>query len=143
MPASLFGTVAGNLVQPILNGRQLKTQYEAAKIQRENAVIDFRSRVLNAVGEVSDALIQLDKLKKKIDIIQSQKDILQKAIPNAQLLFNSGMATYLEVIAAQQNAIQNELALADLKRQQINAYILLYRSLGGGWDNENSNQENL
>jgi HAE1 family hydrophobic/amphiphilic exporter-1 len=141
MPASLFGTVAGNLVQPILNGRRLKTQYEAAKIERENAVIDFRSTVLNAVGEVSDALIQLDKLKKKIDIIQSQKDILQKAIPSAQLLFNSGLATYLEVIAAQQNAIQNELALADLKRQQINAYILLYRSLGGGWDKSNLKQE--
>ena len=141
MPASLFGTVAGNLVQPILNGRRLKTQYEAAKIQRENAVIQFRSMVLNAVGEVSDALIQLDKLKKQIDIIQSQKDVLQKAIPNAQLLFSSGMATYLEVIAAQQNAIQNELALADLKRQQINAWILLYRSLGGGWDNSNVKQE--
>ncbi|HYH56728.1 MAG TPA: TolC family protein, partial [Anseongella sp.] len=117
--------------QPVFNRRQLKTQYEAARIERENAVIAFRSKVLNAVGEVSDALVRLDKLEEQIDASRAQRNILQKAIPNAQLLFNSGMATYLEVITAQQNALQNELSLSDLKRQQIDAYILLYRSLGG------------
>src|SRR3546814_17777050 len=94
MPASIFGNVAANLMQPIVNKRKLKTQFETAKIKRENAVIDFRSKVLNAVGEVSDALVRLDKLKEQIDITQSQKDILKEAIPNAQSLFNSGMATY-------------------------------------------------
>ncbi|WP_432417394.1 efflux transporter outer membrane subunit [Anseongella ginsenosidimutans] len=130
-PASLFGTVAGNLVQPVFNHRRLKTEYEAAKIRRENAVIEFRSNVLQAVGEVSDALVQLTKLEEQIDRAQTRKTILEKAIPNARLLFNSGMATYLEVITAQQNALQNELSLTSLKRQRINAYILLYRSLGG------------
>lgn len=131
-PASLFGNLAGNLMQPVLNNRRLKTQVEAAGIQRENAVIGFRRAVLEAVGEVSDALAKLDKLAAQLEISQSQKDKLQKAIPNAQLLFASGMASYLEVITAQQNALQNELELADLKRQQIDAYVLLYRSLGGG-----------
>ncbi len=131
-PASLFGNLAGNLMQPVLNNRKLKTQVEAARIQRENAVIGFRRTVLEAVGEVSDALAQLDKLAAQLERSQSQKDMLQKAIPNAQLLFAGGLASYLEVITAQQNALQNELELADLKRQQIDAYVLLYRSLGGG-----------
>src|SRR3546814_12279814 len=81
-------------------------------------------------SEVSDALVQLNKLEEQIDRAQSRKNILEKAIPNARLLFNSGMATYLEVITAQQNALQNELSLTGLKRRQVNAYILLYRSLG-------------
>jgi len=134
MPASLFGNLAGNVMQPVFNSRKLKTQFEAAKIQRENAVIRFRQTVLNAVGEVSDALAQLDKLREQIEITQSQKNKLEKAIPNAQLLFTNGMASYLEVITAQQNALQSELELADLKRQQIEAYVLLYRSLGGSVD---------
>jgi len=131
-PASLFGNLAGNMMQPIFNGRRLKTQYEAARIARENEVIRFRQAVLTAVGEVADALAQIDKLKTQIEITESQKAKLEKAIPNAQLLFTSGMASYLEVITAQQNALQRELELADLKRQQIDAYVLLYRSLGGG-----------
>src|SRR5690606_33914294 len=116
---SLFGNLAGNVMQPIFNSRKLKTQFEAAKIQRENAVIGFRKTVLNAVGEVSNALVQLDKLKAQIEITESQKNRLEEAIPHAQLLFSSGMASYLEVIAVQQNALQSELELADLKRQQI------------------------
>ncbi len=43
------------------------------------------------------------------------------------------MATYLEVITAQGNALQAELALADVKRQRLGAMIETYRSLGGGW----------
>src|SRR5690606_14147643 len=70
-PASLFGNLAGNVMQPVFNGRKLKTQFEAAKIQRENAVIRFRQTVLNAVGEVADALAQLDKLKEQIELTRS------------------------------------------------------------------------
>src|SRR3546814_7786463 len=95
----------------------MKTEYEVAKIQRENAVIRFCSDVLQAAGEVSDALVQLNKLEEQIDRAQSRKNILEKAIPNARLLFNSGMATYLEVITAQQNALQTELSLPGLKRR--------------------------
>src|SRR5690606_668508 len=45
MPASLFGTVAGNLAQPVLNQRRLQTQLEVARVQREQAVIRFRQSV--------------------------------------------------------------------------------------------------
>ncbi|MNY83418.1 Outer membrane efflux protein [compost metagenome] len=58
---------------------------------------------------------------------------LQKATTNADMLFKSGMANYLEVITAQSNVLQSELDLAALKRDQLNAVAQLYRSLGGGW----------
>lgn len=131
MPASLFGNAAGGLVQPLFDRRRLKTDYELAGIQRENAVIRFRNTVMNAVREVSDALIQLDKLEEQISVAEEQEDIHRAAIPNAKQLFNNGFATYLEVLTAQQSALQNDLRLIDLKRRQINALILLYRSLGG------------
>jgi multidrug efflux system outer membrane protein len=132
LPASLFGNAAGNLLQPIFNKRQLRTQLNVSKIEYEQAVINFKSKLLNAAGEVSDALMQLEKLKEKIEIYNSQNLILQKAVPNSQQLFINGMANYLEIITAQQGLLKNELESADLKRQQITAYIQLYRSLGGG-----------
>lgn len=132
LPASLFGNVAGNLLQPVFNKRRLKTQLNISKIEYEQVVINFKSKVMNAATEVSDALIQAEKLKEKIEIANSQNIILKSALPNAQLLFTNGMANYLEVISVQQNLLQNELDIANLKRQQITAYIQLYRSLGGG-----------
>jgi len=132
IPASLFGVVGGGLTQPIFQRRQLKSQYELAKIDREKVVLEFRQSVLNAVGEVSDELVKLEKLKLQYDISSKRVTTLQEAVKNANLLFRNGMATYLEVITAQSNSLQSELELAAIKTAQLNASVELYRSLGGG-----------
>ncbi len=133
VPASLFGTAAGGIVQPLFQKKQLRTAYEVAKVDREKTVIQFRQSVLNAVGEVSDALVRIDKLKTEKSIAINRVNTLQKAIKNANLLFSNGLANYLEVITAQSNALQSELDLTAITRDQISAKIELYRSLGGGW----------
>ena len=133
IPASLFGTVAGSILQPVFNRKKLKTQYEVSKIEREKVVLQFRQSVLNAVGEVSDALVIIEKLKARQGIAASRVHTLQQATGNANLLFKNGMANYLEVITAQSNVLQSELELASIKRQQLSAIAELYRSLGGGW----------
>ena len=133
IPASLFGTVAGGVAQPLLNRKRLKTQYEVAKVDREKTVLQFRQSVLNAVGEVSDALVRIEKLKQQQAIAANRVKTLQQATANANLLFKNGLANYLEVITAQGNVLQGELELATVKRTQLDAVSALYRSLGGGW----------
>ncbi len=133
IPASLFGTVVGGITQPLFQRKQLKTQYELAKVDREKTVIQFRQSVLIAVGEVSDALVKTEKLKEQETIATTRVNTLQQAISNADLLFKNGMATYLEVITAQSNTLLGELELAALKKDQLNAVVELYRALGGGW----------
>jgi NodT family efflux transporter outer membrane factor (OMF) lipoprotein len=133
IPASLFGTVAGGIAQPLLQRKQLRTQYEVAKVNREKSVIQFRQSVLNAVGEVSDALVRLQKLKEQQTIAANRVKTLQQATTNASMLFKNGLANYLEVITAQSNVLQGELELASIKMAQLSANAELYRSLGGGW----------
>ncbi|MFT3679850.1 MAG: efflux transporter outer membrane subunit [Ferruginibacter sp.] len=133
IPASLFATAAGGLTQPLFQRKQLKTQYELSKVEREKSVIAFRQSVLTAVGEVTDALVKVDKLKEQQDIAATRVNTLQQATGNANLLFKNGMANYLEVITAQSNVLQGELELAVLQKEQSAALIELYRSLGGGW----------
>ncbi|MXV51288.1 efflux transporter outer membrane subunit [Pedobacter sp. HMF7647] len=133
VPASLFGIANGSVFQPLFNHRALKTQFEVEKVQRDQAVAQFRQSVLNAVMEVDNALVQTDKLEQQRELANSQVETLRKAVKNAQLLFKSDMANYLEVITAQRNALLSELDLASIQRDQLDAKIELYRSLGGGW----------
>jgi multidrug efflux system outer membrane protein len=133
MPASLFGIVAGSIAQPLIEHKQLKTQYEVAKVEREKTVLQFRQSVLNAVGEASDALVKIEKLKQQQSIAANRVNTLQHATTNANLLFKNGMANYLEVITAQSNVLQGELELASIKSEELSAVAELYRSLGGGW----------
>ncbi|TDQ08139.1 NodT family efflux transporter outer membrane factor (OMF) lipoprotein [Pedobacter metabolipauper] len=132
IPASLFGVVAGGVTQPVFQRKQLKTDYELAKIDREKTVLEFRQSVLNAVAEVSDELVKIEKLQQQYDISLKRVGTLQQAVRNANLLFRNGMATYLEVITAQSNSLQSELELATIKTSQLTASVELYRALGGG-----------
>lgn len=133
IPASLFGAATGGLTQPLFQRRQLKTQYELAKVERERSVIRFRQQVLVAVGEVSDALVRIDKLQQQQAIAANRAQTLRQATTNANMLFRNGMANYLEVITAQSNVLQSELELASIKKAQLDATVDLYRSVGGGW----------
>jgi outer membrane protein, multidrug efflux system len=133
IPGSLFGLAAGTILQPVFRQKQLKTRFEIAKIEREQAVIQFRQSVLQATSEVSNALVQVEKLKEQRELAGNQVDTLKQAVGNAQLLFKSDMANYLEVTTAQTNALQAELNLAAIQRSQLGAVVELYRSLGGGW----------
>lgn len=133
IPASLFGIVGGGITQPIFQGRNLKTNFELAKIERDQSVLAFRQAVINAVGEVSTEQSKLQHLKSEYLIAQQKVLTLQTAVKNADLLFKSGMANYLEVIAAQGNLLRGELDLTSIKAEQLNASLSLYRALGGGW----------
>jgi multidrug efflux system outer membrane protein len=133
IPASLFGIIAGSVGQPLFQHKQLKTAYQISQVEREKTVLQFRQSVLNAVGEVSDALVQIEKLKVQRSLVANRVNTLQQATKNANLLFKNGMANYLEVITAQSNVLQSELELASIKRSELSAVAELYRSLGGGW----------
>ncbi len=132
-PASLFGTVAGGLTQPIFQRRLLKTNLEVAIIRRKEAELQFRQTVVQAFGEVRNALVSLDRLNEREQIVRAQVDLQLNAVQNAKYLFAGGLANYLEVITAQSNLIQTELTSADIKYQQLIAKVELYRALGGGW----------
>lgn len=133
IPASLFGLAGAGITQPLFQRKQLKTQYKVALVQRERTVIEFRKSVLVAVGEVSDALVKIEKLKQQQDIVAKRVNTLHGAINNANLLFKNGMANYLEVITVQSSKLQAELNLATIQRQHLGATVELYKALGGGW----------
>ena len=133
VPGSLFSVLQGSLLQPLFQRGQLKANVEQSKIKRDQTELAFKLSMVKAVEEVSDALVRLEKIKEQEVIAQERVVTLQKAVISAGMLFNSGMATYLEVIVVQTNALGAELALADIRRQHLTAMAELYRSLGGGW----------
>jgi len=133
IPNSLFVLAASSITQPLFQRLELKTNLETARIQREEAVLKFRQSVLTAIIEVENALIKIDKAAGQKTIADGQSQIAKLAIQNAQLLFKNDMANYLEVITAQQRALQSELQVASVERIQKDAVLELYRALGGGW----------
>ena len=132
-PGSLFGVVGGSVLQPVFRHGELAAQYRQSVIRRDQAELTFRQTLLKSVGEVSDALVQLQKTGDQELFATRRVSTLRLAVRNSVLLFQSGMATWLEVITAESDLLQAELDLADVQRRSLSAVADLYRSVGGGW----------
>lgn len=132
---SLFANIMGGLTAPIFNGRVIKTQYEVAQIQQEQAKLNYRGALIRASKEVSDALYTYEASTEKIDIKQNQKQLLEKAVEDSQVLLQSGYNnfSYLEVLSAQESVLNASLDVINAQVAQLNSMVNLYEALGGGW----------
>ncbi|MCM4166660.1 Outer membrane protein OprM [Arenibacter antarcticus] len=131
--SSLFSTLAGSLAQPILNGRKIRTQYEVSQAQQEQALLNYKKTLLIAGKEVSDALYDYEAETKKIEMRKKELASYTLAETYSEELLNNGLANYLEVLTARQNALSSQLNLIDSQYGQLNAIVTLYEALGGGW----------
>lgn len=132
LPGSLVKNVGANLTQPLFQKGALKTAHEMAKLEQEKAAVQFKQSVMTAVAEVSDALSIVWHSDERLALVGEKTASLSKASNDALLLYQNGMANYLEVITAQSNALQNELDAITIHRDKLQAMTDLYRALGGG-----------
>lgn len=128
-----FALLNGAIFQPIFNNRKLKTNYRVSLSKREIAQLNFKDKLIDAIGDVSNALATMEKLEEQYEIAQERIQVTRQGLKDADLLFKGGFANYLEVITAQSDALESELNLIQIKKEILIANIELYRSLGGGW----------
>lgn len=126
--------INGALFQPIFQNRKLKTNHNIAIIEREKSQLEYKEKLIKAVGEVSEALVAIEHVKEEYEIARQRIEVDHKSVGSAMLLFKSGFANYLEVISAHSNALESELNLARTKLKLMISNITLYRTLGGGWE---------
>lgn len=134
IPASLFGTVAGSISQPIFQKGKLKAAYDQAKIEREKSVIAFRQGVLEGYAQVSDALKNRMETRNQLVLAKEREEALQRGVKSATILYKAGETNYLDVISVQSNYLQSRLQVASFTKDQAVSNIELYHALGGGWE---------
>jgi len=130
---SLFATLIGGLTQPIFNRRSIKTQYEVAQAQQEQARLQFKQALLTASREVSDALYTYEAATEKLDVKRKEFEAYNTATEYSEELLDNGLANYLEVLTARENALNSSLDLINTRLTQLQSVVDLYEALGGGW----------
>ncbi|GGG38062.1 multidrug transporter [Bizionia arctica] len=130
---SLFANLIGGLTQPILNQRKVRTQYEVSQAQQEQALLVFKSTLLDAGKEVSDALYSYNAETEKFEYRKEEVEALRRAEANSEELLNNGYATYLDLLLVRQSELAAELNTIDTKLEQLLSIVNLYKALGGGW----------
>lgn len=131
---SILGNIASGIMAPVFNQRKIRTNYEISLSQQEQARLNYRGVLLQASKEVSDALYGYQTATEKIEVQLEQQELLNQSVEDSQELLASGYNnfSYLEVLNAQQNALNIGLSVIDTQVNQLISVVNLYHALGGG-----------
>ncbi len=133
VPTTMIYNAVGNLVAPIFGGGKLRANVKKAQAQKEQMLITYQKTILSSLQEVSDALLQVQKLK---EIVSSQiitENAAQTAFDLSNQLYNAGYASYLDVINTQEKLFQAQISLSQAQSDELTSIVTLYSALGGGW----------
>lgn len=123
---------------PIFTGGRLRAQLAVSKADRDIALAQYEQSIQSAFREVADALAQRAVVDEQLDAQRRRTQAAQKAHDLVQLRYDNDVSSYLDVLDAQRTlyAAQQSLIETELSRQT--SLITLYKVLGGGWSEANS-----
>jgi NodT family efflux transporter outer membrane factor (OMF) lipoprotein len=110
-----------------------RAQSAAAHAAFDEQVADYRKAVLTAYGEVEDSLAGLHQLELESRSEAAAVVATAKALDQAQHLYQAGATTYLQVVVAENAALQAELSASNIQLRRLTASVTLVKALGGGW----------
>ncbi|MBE9609168.1 efflux transporter outer membrane subunit [Chitinilyticum piscinae] len=131
--ASGAWSFAGNLAMPIFNSGLTAAQVDQARAQEKAAVATYRQAVSQAFADTRAALRNYQAAEQKHAVLAAEQDVLKRQLYLANLRYNNGYSSYLEVLDSERSLFQGELSLEDALRQKRVALVTLYKVLGGGW----------
>ena len=131
--AGVIGSAVGGLVAPIFGWGKLRSNLRKAQAYHEEILASYQKTIYTAVGEVSNGVLSVDKMKKMVVEQRNLKNAAQTAYDLSYQLWNAGYASYLDVIDAQRLLYQAEIQLSQAELTKLQSVVNLYLALGGGW----------
>jgi multidrug efflux system outer membrane protein len=132
-PASLAYSLVGGLVTPLINKNGIQARFNTAKSSQIIAMYEYQKSILTGYTEVVNELSRINALREISDLKTQQSQVLEESVETSNQLYTSAKATYLEVLIAQQNAIQAKLEMVESHKRQLMSSVNIYKALGGGW----------
>src|SRR5512135_844291 len=133
-PSGIF-QFAANISQPIFNAGRVGYLVDAAEARRDQALLQYKQAVANAFGDVRNALAAQDSARQVLTYESTRSEALEAAYKQADLRYQRGIASRLELLDVERNYLQAQLNHLDAERVQHSAVADLFKALGGGWQN--------
>ena len=131
--ASLLWKIGPTITWPILRRGQIVASIEVHDARQQQALIAYRSAILNALEEVENAIVAHTNA-------QARRAALADAVQQHALARELSRSRYLGGLADMRDVLDADHRLAALKSELIQGevdvattLVALHKSLGGGW----------
>jgi NodT family efflux transporter outer membrane factor (OMF) lipoprotein len=120
---------------PVLDFGALDAEVDMAGLAAHESLTNYRKTILNAVQQVDTALDAFQAQEARLTDLDSAMMAADRAVELATQRYDRGLTDFLNVVDAERQLyeLQEEYAAAQVAAGD--EFVVLYRSLGGGWEN--------
>lgn len=126
------------IVFPLFDGSMRKANARAARVHYDTARTVYASRIRDAIQEVESAFVTLDSSTKRAEHARAARDGYGRAFQASAASYRAGTASLFELEDARRMLLSSQVALIDLERERLLAWVALYRATGGGWPTDDA-----
>ena len=120
----------------MIDGGRRRAEVDRSRAVAEQSLSDYKQQLLDALGEVEDALLRERQQRAFIDSLDKQLVLSSQVIGRVRDSYLYGAVDYLrvlDVLLTNQNLERSRLTA---QRELIDNRIALCRALAGGWSME-------
>jgi multidrug efflux system outer membrane protein len=130
---SLLWSLGVSATQALVDGGRINANIDFTRGGYDLTVANYRRVVLTAMQEVQDGISGLGALDRAYTQALRAIDSTNRVLTIANDRYEGGVATYLDVITAQQSQLNAERQAAQLLGQRLLTSVFLIKALGGDW----------
>ncbi len=125
--------LGGDLAGSIFTGGRISGSVKQAEALQQQSLFSYQQSILTALQEVEDAIINTQKAREKLISDGRRVEALQEYQRMAQLRYDNGYTSYIEVLDSQRSLFSAELTYVNTQNDVYVGLISTYKALGGGW----------
>ena len=147
--SALFNTqariwqLAGSATQTLFDAGRTGAQVDVAQARQQKALAQYQAAIQNAFKDALDALVAQRTAREIAEAEQQRIDALQAAMRLAQLRYDNGISSLLDVLISERALLDAQLNRVDAQRAQLSASADLFKALGGGWDGSGDSERGV
>jgi len=132
-----IGSVGPAVSLPIFNGGRLRAQLRGAEAEYAEAAANYEKVLVQALQDVADAAVSQRALGPQLEKVDAAVNAAREAWRVQNDRYNGGLATYLDVLSAEDYLLGNLRSQSDLRSRSMTLDVALNRALGGGYQSSN------
>lgn len=135
-PTSFVWNVGGDILQPLFRAGEISSQVESAEAFQRQTLFNYLKTVQTAFSDAQNSLIERVKTEEIYYSDGKRLDALSSYYTLAQMKYNEGATSYLEVLDAERSLFNSQLGYAQSRATMMKSVVGIFSSLAGGWLNE-------
>lgn len=128
-----IGSIGPAISLPIFNTERLQGQLRGAHAEYDAAVFTYNATLANALREVADATTSRKALDGQLTAALAAVSAAEEAHNIVSKRYQGSLATYLDVLTAEDQLILAQRGLADIATRALVLDVAMVRALGGGF----------